>query len=251
MQRSNTYIIIFSIVLTVILGGLLSLASVGLKPAQEKQVELDTKKKILGAVMDISGIKDPNELLSLYDERVESVVVDIDGNKVTEDAKGNPVIAEKVNIQKNSRFDKEERLYPVYMFKKEDGSIGAYIFPMFGKGLWDWISGYMALDSDLNTIKGIAFDHKAETPGLGARITSNEIQDRYVDKKIFNSDGELVAVSMVKGEGHPSLTVHEVDGMSGATLTGKGVNNMLKDYLECYKPFIEKVQSGEASLALN
>lgn len=251
MQRSNTYIIVFSIILTIVLGGMLSLASVGLKPAQDKQVELDTKKKILGAVLDISAIEDPNELLSLYDQKVKSTVVDHQGNQVLKDAKGNPVIAEKVNIQKNSRFDIEDRLYPIYMFQNEDGIVEAYVFPMFGKGLWDWISGYMALSSDLNTVLGIAFDHKAETPGLGARITSQEIQGRYVNKKIYNSSGNLVSVNMVKGEGNSGLTDHQIDGMSGATLTGKGVNNMLQEYLNCYKPFIEQTKSGNAGLALN
>lgn len=251
MQRSNTYIIIFSAVLTMILGGMLSLASVGLKPAQEKQLELDTKKKILGAVMDISAIENPNELLELYKKKVNSIVVDYNGNEVTKDAKGNAVIAEKVNIQKNSRFAKEDRLYPVFMFKNDNGSTDAYIFPMFGAGLWDWISGYMALGADLNTIRGIAFDHKAETPGLGARITSSEIQERYVDKQIFNESGDLMSVSMVKGEGNAGLTKHQVDGMSGATLTGKGVNRMLMDYLNCYESFIQKVQTGEVNLAIN
>jgi Na+-transporting NADH:ubiquinone oxidoreductase subunit C len=251
VQRSNTYIIIFSIVLTVILGGMLSLASVGLKPAQDIQVELDTKKKILGAVMDISAVKDPNEILELYKKRVKSIVIDISGNEITEDAKGNALIAEKVNIQKYSRFAKEDRFYPVYMFKKEDGTTDAYIFPMFGAGLWDWISGYMALNADLNTIRGIAFDHKAETPGLGARITSSEIQNRYVGKKIFGESGNLISVNMVKGEGNAGLTEHQVDGMSGATLTGKGVNNMLKNYLGSYESFIQKVLTGEVNLAIN
>ncbi|MFT5642160.1 MAG: Na+-transporting NADH:ubiquinone oxidoreductase subunit C, partial [Cyclobacteriaceae bacterium] len=83
------------------LGGLLSVTSVGLKPLQDKQVELDTKKKILGAVMDISQIVDPNELLTLYKKRVKSIVVDINGDIIEKDAKGNEMIAEKVNIQKN------------------------------------------------------------------------------------------------------------------------------------------------------
>ncbi|WP_258104400.1 NADH:ubiquinone reductase (Na(+)-transporting) subunit C [Marinoscillum sp. MHG1-6] len=249
MQRSNTYIIIFSAVLTIILGGMLSLASVGLKPAQDKQIELDTKKKILGAVMDISNIKDPNEILSLYDQKVTSIVVDAEGNTVEADAKGNKIVAEKVSVQKNYRLDKSERLYPVYMFKNESGKTEAYVFPMFGAGLWDWISGYIALDGDLNTIRGIAFDHKQETPGLGARITSQEIQGRYVGKTIFEA-GELVSVSMVKGEGNAGLTDHQVDGMSGATMTGKGVNRMLEEYLGCYQPFFDKVKS-EGNLALN
>ncbi|RED93192.1 NADH:ubiquinone reductase (Na(+)-transporting) subunit C [Marinoscillum furvescens] len=243
MQRSNTYIILFSIALTVVLGGLLSLASVGLKPAQQKQIELDTKKKILGAVMDISSYEDPNALLALYDEKVESIVVDIEGNLVETDEKGNPIVAEKVNIQKNYRFDPEERVYPVYKFKGEGGKVDAYIFPMFGAGLWDWISGYLALDKDLNTIRGVAFDHKQETPGLGARITTDVIQGRYVGKEIFNDQNELVSVSMVKGEGNPGLTEHQVDGMSGATLTGKGVNEMFENYLGAYLAYINKVKS--------
>lgn len=253
MQRSNTYIILFSIALTVVLGGLLSLASVGLKPAQDKQVELDTKKKILGAVMDISSIEDPNEILALYDKRVTSVVVDIEGEEATTDQKGNPIEAEKVNIQKNYRFPKEERLYPVFRFMNEEqpDQVEAYIFPMFGSGLWDWISGYLAVDSDLSTIRGVAFDHKQETPGLGARITTDVVQDRYIGKKIYDDQGELVSVSMVKGEGNSGLTEHEVDGMSGATMTGKGVNIMLEQYLECYQSYISKIKSDAKKLALN
>lgn len=252
MQRSNTYIILFSVALTVILGGLLSLASVGLKPAQQKQIELDTKKKILGAVMDISSYKDPNAILALYDEKVESVIVDINGDEVTTDQKGNPVTAEKVDIQKNYRFPAKERLFPVYKFKNDPSSnkVDAYIFPMFGAGLWDWISGYMALENDLNTIKGVAFDHKQETPGLGARITSEEVQSRFIGKKVFEGS-DLVSVSMVKGEGNAGLTDHQVDGMSGATLTGKGVNAMLKAYLGFYESYINKVKSGNGKVALN
>lgn len=251
MQRSNTYIIIFSIVLTVILGGMLSFASVGLKPLQDKQVELDTKKKILGAVTDISGIEDPNEILALYDQKVESVVVDYEGNLVESNEKGEPIVAEKISIQKNYRFKPEERLYPIYKFKAEDGSIDAYVFPMWGNGLWDWISAYMAIDSDLNTVRGIAFDHKAETPGLGARIASDEIQTRYVGKEIYSDSGELVSVSMVKGEGNAGLTDHQVDGMSGATMTGKGVNAMIQQYLGCYQPYINKIKSESKKVALN
>jgi Na+-transporting NADH:ubiquinone oxidoreductase subunit C len=253
VQRSNTYIILFSIILTIVLGGLLSLASVGLKPAQDEQVELDTKKKILGAVMDISSVKDPKELLALYEKKVQSLVVDYKGDVVTTDKKGNPITAEKVNIQKNYRFPKEERLYPIFKFMSEsnDGEVEAYIFPMFGAGLWDWISGYLAVETDLNTIKGVAFDHKQETPGLGARITSEVVQGRFVGKKIYDQSGKLMAVEMVKGEGNQGLTAHQVDGMSGATLTGKGVNQMLKNYLSYYEAYINKINSNNTSLALN
>jgi len=242
VQRSNTYIILFSIGLTIVLGGALSLTSVSLKPLQDIQVELDTKKKILGAVMDISNIEDPAEILKVYSERVKSVVVDYEGNELTADLKGNPYVAEKVNIQKNSKLDPKERVYPVFMFI-EDGEVDAYIFPTFGAGLWDWISSYVAFGKDLNTIKGIAFDHKAETPGLGARITEPGVQGRFAGKKVFDENNNLVSVKMVKGEGKTGLSDYEVDGLSGATMTTKGVNVMLMKYLECYSAYIEKVKS--------
>ncbi len=248
MRQSNLYVILFAIVLTVVFGGALSLASVGLKPLQDKQVEIDTKKKILGAVMDISQILDPNEILKIYDEKVSSIVVDIDGNEIEKDGKGSPIIAEKVNIQKNSKLSPDIRKYPIFMFSENGSEIDSYIFPTFGSGLWDWISGYVALDKDLNTVKGVAFDHKGETPGLGARITEANVQARYVGKKIFNEQGELVSIMMLKGEGNSNLTNHQVDGMSGATITGKGVNAMLKDYFGCYQAFIKKKSIKIASL---
>ena len=246
MQRSNTYVIIFSAILTIILGLLLSGTSVVLKPLQDKQVDLDNKKKILGAVMDISSIKDPNAILELYEKRFTSLVIDVNGKIVEKDKKGNPAIAENVSIQKNYKLSKEDRLYPVFQFMSESNpdQVEAYIFPMWGAGLWDWISGFVAVSNDLNTIKGVAFDHKTETPGLGARITSDQIKDRYKGKKIFDASGDLVSVSMVKGEKGEPLDDHHIDGMSGATLTGKGVNAMMLHYMECYKAFIKNTSGG-------
>lgn len=253
MQRSNLYIVVFSAVLTIVLGGLLSGTSVVLKPLQDKQVELDTKKKILGAVMDISNIKDPNEILKLYEARVTSTIVDINGEPMEKDAKGNVLIAEKIDFQKNHnkyKKDVDSRPYPVFMFMKEGtNEVDAYIFPMFGAGLWDWISGFVAIDSDLNTVRGVAFDHKSETPGLGARITEEAVKARYVGKKIFDAQGNLQSVSMVKGEKGEPLDDHHIDGMSGATLTGKGVNAMLSDYLGYYTTYIKKQQAGSKQQA--
>ena len=252
MQRSNIYILVFSTVMTVLIGGAMSLTSVLLKPAQDKQVELDTKKKILGAVMDISTFKTSEEVLRLYKNRVKSIVVDIKGEIISKDVKGNLLIAEKVNAQKNHKITRNDRLYPVYMILSESdtNAVEAYVFPMFGLGLWDWISGYIALESDLNTVKGVAFDHKSETPGLGARITEKKVRSRYNTKKIFNEKGDLESITMIKGEGNPPQSVHEVDGLSGATITAKGVNKMLREYLGCYQSFI-KSKKGENGIAIN
>ena len=247
MQRSNSYVVMFVIILTVVLGGLLSGANQLLKEAQDKSIDLDTKKKILGAVMDISTITSDTALLGTYDRRVKSIVVDFEGNVLTEDSKGNKLIAEKVNIQKQYRFDPKDRQYPVFMFMDSEspGKVKSYIFPMWGAGLWDWISGFVAVQSDLRTIAGVSFDHKTETPGLGARITDATVKDRFKGKFIFDEGGNFKPVVMVKGENNAGLDDYQVDGLSGATMTAKGVNRMIEGYLQCYEPYINKVKTGQ------
>jgi Na+-transporting NADH:ubiquinone oxidoreductase subunit C len=152
------------------------------------------------------------------------------------------VEASKIEIAKEYKKKPEERILPVYEFKSEADSnkVENVVLPVYGYGLWNNIWGFVALKSDLNTIQGVTFAHAGETPGLGARITSEEIQERYKGKSIFEANA-LVSVMMMKGEGLDySNDPHHVDGMSGATLTGKGVNNMLKDYLTCYENYIKK-----------
>ena len=248
MRQSNTYVILFTAALTIVVGGLLSLASQGLAPAQKISVELDTKSQILSSVMDREILSKLNrkQVLALYKERIQSLVVDINGDIVEKDAKGNPLVAEEVNIPKNYKKDPENRLYPVfkYMNEKDPALVEAYILPIYGAGLWDKIWGYVALKSDLNTIAGASFDHKSETPGLGARIATPEVQARFVGKQIYDASGNLMSVSMVKGEGNAGLTEHQVDGMSGATITGRGLNTMLERYLSYYQSYFKKVKSG-------
>ena len=232
--------------MTIFFGSLLSFTRMKLGPIQKVQVEIDTKKKILGAVMDISTLSS-DEVLELYNEKMSSVVLDISGNEVLA-SDGEKLIAEEINIQKNYKIEKNDRDYPVFMFSDNGNTVDYYIFPMFGNGLWDWISGFVALDKDLNKVVGVAFDHKAETPGLGARISSNEIQDRYKGKEIFDDLGNLVSVRMLKKENNAELDDHEVDGMSGATITANGLNDMLKNYLDCYLPFIIKNKKNDQTL---
>ncbi|MEM8966230.1 MAG: NADH:ubiquinone reductase (Na(+)-transporting) subunit C [Bacteroidota bacterium] len=249
MQQSNGYIIAFSAILTVILGGLLAFSAIGLKPMQDMQVALDTQKKILGAVMEL---KEGDDVPAIYEERIESLVVNAQGEEISE-VDGAPVVAEDVEVGKQFKLSPEDRLYPVYKLKTQGGNQAeAYILPVYGNGLWDNIWGYIALENDLKTVKGVSFDHAGETPGLGARITSVDVQERFKGKKIYDEVGELVAVKMVKGEtGDPSIYGdNEVDGLSGATITAVGVNSMLESYLGYYKPYLEKV-SGNAISQVN
>jgi Na+-transporting NADH:ubiquinone oxidoreductase subunit C len=240
VQQSNTYIIVYSAVLTIILGLLLSGSAQVLGPWQQEAIALDKKKQILGAVISAEEIAamSPEDVNAFYSSRISSTVVDITGKEVTTEG----VSAEKVEIAKDYKKAAEERAYPIFIYHAEGkpDQVESYIFPMYGAGLWDAIWGYLALDTDLNTIKGITLAHAAETPGLGARITEAKVQGRYVNKKIFDESGSLVTVMMQKGENKDySSDPHKVDGMSGATITGNGVNNMLKAYMGCYEAYIK------------
>lgn len=254
MRQSNAYIIIFTAIMTAVVGGLLATTSVVLGPAQKKSIELDTKSAILGSVMDLeaAGLKG-DAVLSTYNSRIRSLVVDINGNEITTDEKGNPIVAETVNIQKNYKKSPEERQYPVFMYMNADNpeQVESYILPMYGAGLWDAIWGFVAMDASFNSIVGVSFSHKQETPGLGARISTPEIQDRYRGRDIYSSDGNLMSVTMVKGEGNTGLGEYEVDGMSGATLTGKGLNDMLKNYFTYYEAYIEDVKGNNTTASSN
>jgi Na+-transporting NADH:ubiquinone oxidoreductase subunit C len=252
VQQSNGYIITFSIILTIVLGLLLSGTSQVLGPIQKKAEDLDNKKQILGAVMapeELKALK-PEDVLTYYETRIASKVVDIEGNEVEQDSEGNPIVAETVNVGKNYKKAPADRLYPIFIYHEEgnEESVESYILPVYGAGLWDEIWGYVALQTDLNTIEGVTFSHKGETPGLGARITENGVQERYQGKKIFDENGELQAVIMQKGEGKDyEGEEHKVDGLSGATITANGVNDMLKNYIGHYQPYLEKRKSGSST----
>ncbi len=254
MQQSNTYIIVFSLILTVVLGGLLSGVSQVLGPTQKRAVDLDTKKQILGAIpaeKEALASMEPEAILARYSEVIDAVIADYQGNLVTQNEKGDPISAENVNIEKNYKKPAEDRLYPVFKYSADGNE--SYIVPVYGAGLWDAIWAFVALAPDLETIQGISFDHKGETPGLGARITADDVQARYQGKELYNSQGEFVSVEMVKGEKTPEskLGPNKVDGMAGATLTANGVNSMLKNYLGYYQSYFDKnVRNQSMSMIL-
>lgn len=235
MRQSNFYILLYAAGLTIVCGGLLALASEGLKEKQLANIELERKANILSTVMNIG--EDVN-IAEVYSKRVKSYVVDFNGNVVE------GVDAASVNVEAEYKKMPKDRLLPVYEFRSENNpeQLEFIVVPVHGFGLWDKIWGYIALQADLNTVQGVIFQHKGETPGLGARIASDDIQGRYKGKKVFDGN-ELVSVTMMKGEGFDySDDPYKVDGMSGATLTAKGVNNMLKDYLSCYNNYFEKLK---------
>lgn len=234
MRQSNLYIVIYAGVLTIVCGGLLALAAEGLKEKQQFNIDMEQKKNILSTVITLQEGVNINDL---YSKRVKAFVVDFEGNLKA------GVQPKDVNLAAEYKKPAEQRILPVYEFKNEADSTKTdyVVLPVYGYGLWNNIWGFVALKSDLNTIQGVKFQHAGETPGLGARIeTDEDVQNRYKGKTIYEQD-KLVSVTMMKGEGKDySNNPHQVDGLSGATLTAKGVNNMLQDYLSAYQNYLKK-----------
>ncbi|NOT74130.1 MAG: NADH:ubiquinone reductase (Na(+)-transporting) subunit C [Cyclobacteriaceae bacterium] len=231
MRQSNTYIILYSAAITVVCGGLLAFAAVSLKPQQDANIAMEQKKNILASVITLKEGDDINEI---YNKQVKAFVIDAQGNVVE------GMTPEKVIVAAEYKKTPKERLLPVYEFRNDSGKVEYAVMPVYGYGLWNNIWGFIAVKSDFNTVQGVKFQHAGETPGLGARIESEEIQERFKGKSIFEN-GSLVSINIQKGEGNDySGNPHKVDGMSGATLTAKGVNNMLKDYLACYENYLKK-----------
>jgi Na+-transporting NADH:ubiquinone oxidoreductase subunit C len=231
VRQSNTYIILYSAAITIVCGGLLAFASTSLKEKQDANIAMEQKMNILASVI---TLKEGDSIEEIYEKKVKGFVIDFDGN-VRED-----LLPQQVVITAEYKKAPKDRLLPVYEFRNDSNQVEYAVMPVYGYGLWGNIWGFVAVQHDFNTVQGVKFKHASETPGLGARIESDEIQERFKGKKIFEN-GTLVSVAIQKGEGHDySDSPHKVDGMSGATLTGKGVNNMIKDYLACYERYLKK-----------
>jgi len=153
------------------------------------------------------------------------------------------------NIKLNNEIKKpaNEQRFPLYKAKVDNDIY--YIVPLRGSGLWDAIWGYIALKSDINTIQGAVFDHKAETAGLGAEITQQWFMDRFKNEKVFNNSGILVGINVSKTNNDPKdidKNDHEIDAISGATITGDGVTDMIIERLTHYLPYFDKQKSKVA-----
>jgi len=241
VRQSNLYTIVFIIITSLVAALILSVSSTMLKDRQERNAELDVKKNILYAVDLLKKDSDPEKL---YKDNIRSTVVNSEG-KVLEKSS----LAEKIDFERELEKRSEERQYPVFMsINKENGDVSAYCIPIVGKGLWSTLYGYLALETDLKTIKGISFYKHGETPGLGGEIEKPSFQKNFYGKQILTAAGELVSVTVLKGKTRPNSPslIHEVDGISGATLTSNGVNKLLKNCLTIYEPYFKTIRSKNA-----
>jgi Na+-transporting NADH:ubiquinone oxidoreductase subunit C len=228
-QFSNRYIFIFSTVMVVAVATLLSLAATLLQPAQEKNLEIEKKKSMLESIR-IPATRENTELL--YDKYITgSFVLNYKGEPVE------GIDAFTVVLRNEQKKPVEEQALPVFRAVPDDGE-KLIIIPVEGKGLWGPIYGYVSLRSDMNTIYGVNFDHKGETPGLGAEINTSMFENMFFDKKLFEN-GKFVSINVIKGGADPN-DLHGVDAISGGTITSKGLEKMLLDCLAKYNDYLLK-----------
>jgi Na+-transporting NADH:ubiquinone oxidoreductase subunit C len=231
-KQGNLYTFIYAAVMVIIVASTLALVSQGLKPQQVRNEMVAKKTDILQSVNIASTNKDAE---AKYAEVIgeASYIVNYQGEKVEG-------IAFDVDMAKEVRKPLEERLYPVYEARLDGGEI-KYVLQFRGNGLWGPLWGYVSLNNDGKTIYGATFGHKSETPGLGAEIATNEFQAQFEGKEIFNSNGELVSVAVVKG-GAPDGATSAVDAVSGGTITSEGLQNMLSAYFKGYEQFLNNIE---------
>ncbi|CAN5231085.1 Na(+)-translocating NADH-quinone reductase subunit C [soil metagenome] len=227
--NSNAYTFIFAIVMVVVVGTVLAFAATSLQPTQYENMRQEKMQNILATV----GIEtDRAGAEALYRKHItEEIVIDMDGN-VREG-----VSAFEVDLSREIRREAKEQNFPLYV-SDVDGE-KYYIIPLRGAGLWNAIFGYVSLKDDVNTVKGVVFDHLGETPGLGAEITKEWFRERFADEKIMDGSGNFIGISVVKGNPSTSKDDNRVDAISGATITTDGVSDMIKERLEHYLPYFE------------
>ena len=238
-KNSNIYTFLFVGTMVIGIASILAFTSQTLKPMQKENVKNEKMQNILSTI----GINvSREEAEGLYSKYIkEELALKIDGsvNKSL-----NPF--SEINLAKEIKKDYKNQHFPLYVAEVESEKY--YIIELRGVGLWDAIWGYISLKSDFNTINGVSFDHKGETAGLGAEITKDWFKESFVDEKVFSNNGELVGITVLKGNNDPKnldKNDHEVDAISGSTITGDGVTNMIKERLNNYLPYLDKLNIAQ------
>ncbi|MDW7772140.1 MAG: Na(+)-translocating NADH-quinone reductase subunit C [Desulfobulbaceae bacterium] len=241
------------LVLAFVCSLLVSWAAIGLRPLQEENRQLDMKKNILRA----AGLYEPDKSVDELFANIETRIIELASGEFVPEERVSPESYDqlKAALQTDSSrsLDRDEdiaglgrleKYAPVFLVRSKNG-FEQIILPIRGKGLWSTLHGYVALDADLNTIRGISFYEHGETPGLGGEIENEQWRAGWEGKKLYGPDEE-VRLRVVKGSAPATgeAAQHEVDGLSGATMTAEGVNDLMHFWFgdHGFKTFIERLQ---------
>ncbi|SET00133.1 NADH:ubiquinone reductase (Na(+)-transporting) subunit C [Prevotella sp. kh1p2] len=228
--NSNTYTIVYSTIIVVVVAFLLAFVFQALKPVQDANVALDKKKQILNS-LNLRGLNDADAAKMYKEVIIADEIIDASGKVLKPGTAG----GEKDGFTLNSADFKAGKL-ALYICNVKGKT--KYVIPVYGMGLWGPISGYIAINEDKATVYGAYFTHESETAGLGAEIKDNQSwQEKFAGKKLFSSAGTAgIALSVSKKVDDPTT---QVDGVTGATLTSNGVTEMLHDGLSKYLKFFQ------------
>jgi len=239
-RDSNAYTFLFATLMVLVVASSLAFTASSLKDLQNANVRKEKMQNILATI----GIEsDREEAEKLYREYITAELSLTQSGAV--DAE---VSAFEIKLNNELKKPKSVQRFPMYEAEVEGEKY--YIIPLRGAGLWNAIWGYIALEEDKNTIKGAVFDHTGETAGLGAEITQQWFQDRFLGEKVFDTKGNLVGINVSKTNNDPKdldKDDHEVDAISGATITGDGVTDMIIERLTHYLPYLQTNENTVAS----
>ena len=238
-MHSTNYVITFVFIITTVVAVGLTGLREATKPLADANEAIFNKKGVLNAIKVPLGDDpmkwDGAEVESTYTSKVKPYVFSYDGTE----KEGFTAIDLERDRDKINKIPLESRPLPLWVY--EDNGKKYYIISVYGKGLWDKIWGTVAFESDLKTLAGTSFDHKGETPGLGAEIKDNpSFSAQYVGKKAYNDKGEYVSVIARKGGAKDKR--YEVDAISGATITSNGVSKMMVEGIQNYEHIFESVK---------
>ena len=241
----NSYTIFFAIGMVIVVGSLLAFMASSLKPNIDENKRLEKQQNILYAM----GVNEnegnsatfvsTDKAPELFKEYITKQLI-IQGENITEDDQAYLIDVKKE--QSAAKAGKERRL-PLFVGEKNGKTF--YIAPIRGKGLWDAIWAYVALDEDM-VVQGAYFDHKGETPGLGANIKQRYFMDDFIGENL-KSNGTFKGITVAKGNADPKnldKTDNEVDAIAGATITGDGVSAMIRSDLKLYVPYFNNLKSN-------
>ena len=232
--------------MVVIVGALLAFMASALSAKISENERLEKQQNILYAM----GVNEnegagsvsfigTDKVAEAFNTYIKEQII-LEGDKITKDP--NAYLIDLKKEETNAKAGKTRKL-PVFIGEKDNKEF--YIIPMRGKGLWDAIWGFVAVDKNM-IVQGVYFDHKGETPGLGANIKQRYFMDDFIGESILNNDN-YVGITVAKGNNDPTNETkddNEVDALAGATITGDGVSAMIKQSVALYKPFLQTIASN-------
>ncbi|MEO2100180.1 MAG: Na(+)-translocating NADH-quinone reductase subunit C [Flavobacteriaceae bacterium] len=239
-RDSNAYTFLFATLMVLVVASALAITASSLKDLQSANVRKEKMQNILATI----GVEsDREQAEELYKKYITAELSLTNSGAVDQE-----ISAFEIKLNNELKKPVSEQRFPIYEADVEGEKY--YIVPLRGAGLWNAIWGYIALEEDKNTIKGAVFDHVGETAGLGAEITQQWFQDRFLGEKVFDTKGNLVGINVSKTNNDPKdldKDDHEVDAISGATITGDGVTDMILERLTHYLPYLKAEDQTVAS----